>query len=142
MNTDKIIDDFLSKKVIATSEYFTKNLLKKIEKENINDIVIDEFLAKEKIATNPNFTQDVMNKIRISKWLKALRYTSTIAATAACAAFVLFIAKRDKTLQLATEFQEIESTIASLNEYEEEFNSFSPNFCDYDLALYAMVEPR
>lgn len=140
MNLDKIIDEFLSKKAIASSDEFTKKLFQKIEKENNADKLIDSFLTKEKIVANPNFTQKIMDKIYATRRFKIFSYGTSIVATAACLAFALFVTRTDKTLILANEFQEIENTMASLNEYEDEFNSFTPNFCDYDLNLYARVE--
>lgn len=137
MDMDKTIDEFLSKKKISASPDFTDSLFLKIEKDKDADGLIDEFLRKEKIAASPDFSQKIMRRIAVSKMRKALRYASSLAA-AACIAFAFFAAKADKTSQLANELQEIENAVASLSEYEKEFNSYSPNFCDYDLTLYAM----
>lgn len=137
MDADKTIDGFLSKKKISASADFTDRLFLKIEKDKDADRLIDEFLKKEKIAASSDFSQKTMRRIAVSKMRKILPYASSIAA-AACIAFALFTTKTDKTSQLANEFQEIENAAASLSEYEKEFNSYAPNFCDYDLTLYAM----
>ena len=137
MDIDKTIDGFLSKKKISANEDFTDSLFLKIEKDKEADMIIDEFLQKEKIAASPDFSQKIMRKIAFLKMRKVLRYASSFAA-AACVAFAFFMAGTDKTSQIASEFQEIENAAASLSEYEKEFNSYAPNFCDYDLTLYAV----
>ena len=137
MDNDKTIDGFLSKKKISASGDFTDSLFLKIEKDKEAGMIIDEFLQKEKIAASPDFSQKVMRKIAFLKMRKVLRYASSFAATA-CVAFAFFMAGTDKTSQIASELQEIENAAASLSEYEKEFNSYAPNFCDYDLTLYAV----
>lgn len=137
MNIDKTIDGFLSKKKISANEDFTDSLFLKIEKDKEAGMIIDEFLQKEKIAASPDFSQKIMREIAFLKMRKVLRYASSFAA-AACVAFAFFMARTDKTSQIASELQEIENAAASLSEYEKEFNSYAPNFCDYDLTLYAV----
>lgn len=140
MKTDKIIDELLAKSAVCAGENFTQSLFEKIEAEKILDERADEFLKSRPVCAGENFTRDVMGKIRAGKRIKIFGYISSSVAAAACAvlSFTVFMEKPDAAMQIAFQMQELENAALSLSEYEDHFDSYNPNFCDYDFNLYAM----
>ena len=140
MDADKIIDELLAKKPVRASEGFTRSLFEKIEREKLLDERIDEMLKAKPVAASEGFAQRISDKIRAIRLRRFFGYAGSISAVAACAAltFTIFLDKPDAAAQIANEFQEIENATLALSEYEDSFNAYNPNFCDYDLNLYAL----
>ncbi|MBR4597818.1 MAG: hypothetical protein IKO42_05430 [Opitutales bacterium] len=140
MDADKIIDELLAKKPVKAGENFTQSLFEKIEREKFLDAQIDGMLKSAPIEASEGFAQKVAGKIRAIRRRRIFGYAGSISAVAACAAltFTVFLNKPDAVMQIACEFQEIENATLALSEYEDHFNAFNPNFCDYDLNLYAI----
>ena len=140
MDIDKKIDELLKAKPAAASENFTRSLFEKIGREKFLDERIDEMLKAKPAAASAGFARRVADKIRAIRRRRIFGYAGSISAVAACAAlsFTIFAGKPDAAMQIAAEFQEIENAALALSEYEDCFNSYNPNFCDYDLNLYAV----
>ena len=132
MDIDKKIDELLKAKPAAASENFTRSLFEKIGREKFLDERIDEMLKAKPAAASAGFARRVADKIRAIRRRRIFGYAGSISAVAACAALSF------TAMQIAAEFQEIENAALALSEYEDCFNSYNPNFCDYDLNLYAV----
>lgn len=124
-NRDEIIDRFLTKQKVRTTDGFLELLQERLAKEDFLDEQVDRLLSEQDKTLSATFTDKVMRKISLMKMCTRVRRLAPALAFAASIVFASVFISPWGEQKMSDSYASLSEQLVQLDEHLESLSEFS-----------------